>query len=430
MIAQNQMRLSGTTDLGTVIVEGEAGLDSNHLNPRLEGVAVSGGFPQTSNGAGTLDRAGSQEADQYEDSEQDEKEYHGVSSRYSAIVWLERLAMVTRQTWVLVCPAETITVPSGFLTVDCAWFRERVVYVGESYEVPPGSVVYRVGSIQMGSYRIDLAIRYCTCPSYRYIRTGTRHCKHLNRVCAAQTVVKYTKSKPRMQLLSEHVPAKAASYREWIFSQKYDGIRIRVAGTVGWTRGGVELDLSSIWTPPPSELVYDGELCMVAPELSTHSSVMAQVMSGRFHRLRLVLFDLVDATRTCGERLLQLWSQDLPPEHVVRYRMVHLWKAVPFYVCLESMQIGSPECEGVVVRNPGARYDLAGRISNQVGFKIKKSQWAILQQKVSVCPLYGHRKRDRVHVGTGVLVDAGPRDLVGAVGSPATGRVVADHAEI
>ena len=364
-----------------MVVEGESGLGSRHLEPRIEGVAVSGGFPQASNGVGTLERPASKDAHQDEGKEQNDSKYHGVSSRYSAIVWLERLAVLPRQTWILVCPAETLPLRSGFLTVDCAWFRDRVVYVAENHEVPPGSVPFRVGSIQMGAYWVDLAIRYCTCPSYRYVRTGTRHCKHLNRVCAPQTVVTYTKTKPGFQMLSENVPTKASVYTEWIFSQKYDGIRIRVVGAVGWTRGGMKLDLSSIWTPPASDVVYDGELCMVAGEISTHTAVTAQMISGRFHRLRLMLFDIIDPSRTFGQRLLQLWSLDLPPEHVVRYQMVHLRKGVGFCSRLEAMDIGSPGCEGVVVRNPDAWYTATGRVRNSVGFKIKKAQWDVLRRK-------------------------------------------------
>jgi predicted nucleic acid-binding Zn finger protein len=279
---------------------------------------------------------------------------------------------IPRWTWIWVGQEEMV---DGWVSISSVVFRSQVVYVEDVVPLlAPGSVVFRVGLVRLGVYTVNLALRHCTCPSYRYVRNGTRHCKHLDRLCEAQSTVEYTQEKLQVELLSETVPSKSCVYADWIYSPKYDGIRIRVKGRQGWTRGGMKIDLSSIWTPPAGSL-YECELCLDAKESSTHDAVMVQVLAGRVQTLRLVVFDLFDPTRTCGQRLLQLWGLSLPPAHVVRYEMVQLWRGVGFLSRLAALDIGSAGFEGVVVRNPAARSDPRGRRSNRVAFKIKKGQW-------------------------------------------------------
>jgi ATP-dependent DNA ligase len=165
---------------------------------------------------------------------------------------------------------------------------------------------------------------------------------------------------------------------DWLYSHKHDGIRVCVDGTSALTRGGMRIDLSSIWTPPPGYL-YDAELCVAGTEYKDHNHdvVLSYILAGKVHLLRLLLFDLIDPTGilTCGQRLLRLWSLSIPDHHLVRYQMVHVRKGSPFRARLARLRIGSMECEGVIVRNPSSMYDSSGKRTNRSVFKIKMKQW-------------------------------------------------------
>jgi hypothetical protein len=248
--------------------------------------------------------------------------------------------------------------------------------------VVDAGVHFRVGVVRLGTYILHLDRRHCSCKSYQYLRTEhrDRNCKHLNSVCRPSYGVVYTKQKQAFQLISETVPKNASVYRDWIYSQKHDGIRVRVEGTSAWTRGGMKIDLSSIWTPPTGHF-YDAELCMAGTVPSSHDGVLASILAGKFEEVRLLLFDLIDSTGllTCGQRLFRLWSLSIPVEHLVRYHLVHQWRGSTFHSRLSSLDIGSPACEGVIVRNPLAIYDGSGSRNNRSVFKIKRAQWDLLR---------------------------------------------------
>jgi predicted nucleic acid-binding Zn finger protein len=314
-------------------------------------------------------------------------------------VWLERLDSVDDvfivNTWVLTEAVEYALHTSGKIGISTTVFRTHLAYVdihqqihmddsGARVVITPNTPIslFRIGEITLGPYTLDLSRRYCSCKSYQYLRTerGDRNCKHLNSLCRPSYDVTFTKQKQSFQLISETVPKHSYIYTDWIYSRKYDGIRVRVDGNWAWTRGGMKIDLTSIWTPPIGH-IYDAELCVAGNETGTHDDVLALMLAGKMESLRLMIFDLFDLTgnQTCGQRMLLLWNLPIPTENLVRYYMVDLWKGLSFHTRLAQMNIGSASCEGVVVRNPCTIYDGSGKRNNRSIFKVKQAQWNKLQ---------------------------------------------------
>ena len=310
-------------------------------------------------------------------------------------------------TWVLIGLDEPFTNHTQTVVqMSCAHFRKQLAYVddhlqlymdatGDHVDLDNNSdhsaltgpstqiTLFRVGDIRIGEYRLNLNRRHCSCKSYQYLRTERkdRNCKHLNSICRPSYLVVYTKQKQFFQLISETVPAKPSTYMNWIYSQKHDGIRVCVRGTDAWTRGGMKIDLSSIWTPPVGH-DYDAELCAIGADTSTHNHdfVMSCILAGKIALMRLLVFDMFDPTGllTCGQRLFSLWGLSIPDQYLVRYQMVHLRGGPSFQVRLALLGIGSTQCEGVIVRNPDALYDGSGKRTNQSIFKVKSIQWSRL----------------------------------------------------
>jgi predicted nucleic acid-binding Zn finger protein len=325
-----------------------------------------------------------------------------VSDDSTVEVWLERVMVFTdgsehHNTWVLIGTECMAGHHSGMFRITSKLFRNQLAYVDSMQKIhmdetgdpiPPTVPfgMFRIGVIRLGAYTLDMNRRHCSCKSYQYLKTekGDRNCKHLNSLCRPSYAVVYTKQKKAFQLISESVPKNASVYMDWIYSQKHDGIRVRVEGTSGWTRGGMKIDLSGVWTPPPGGYTYDAELCGTGSDPGNHDTVLARDLSGKLETLRLMIFDLIDPTdtMTCGQRLLRLWNLPIPSENLVRYQMVHVWRGTPFHTRLAKLDIGSPRCEGVIVRNPGTRYDDSGSRNNRSIFKVKHRQWAGMQQRV------------------------------------------------
>jgi predicted nucleic acid-binding Zn finger protein len=306
-------------------------------------------------------------------------------------VWLSRLdhtEILAYNSWILAEYKSGDGHPAGVQRLKASYFRTHLAYVNEEgfihmdetgEEVTTSThIFFRFESIRMGTYVLDINRRHCSCKSYQYLQTehGDRNCKHLNSLCKPSYAVIYTKQPQAFQLISENVPKQASVYMDWIYSQKHDGIRVRVEGTSAWTRGGMKFDLGSIWTPPVGH-IYDAELCMVGEDTGNHDDVLASLLAGKLRSLRLLLFDIFDTTgkMTCAQRLTRLWSLPIPVEYLVRYQMVHLWRGPSFHDRLTTLNIGSTTCEGVVVRNPKALYDGSGHRSSRSIFKIKRMQW-------------------------------------------------------
>ena len=243
----------------------------------------------------------------------------------------------------------------------------------------PGPL-FGIGPIPIGEYILDINKRFCPCQSWQFHNNEytDRNCKHLKLLCRPGRAVKYTKVQHSFQLFSETVPNPSV-YTDWIFSQKYDGIRVKVDGTVGWTRGGMKIDLSSIWTPPVGHH-YDAELCVVDPTTSTHDNVMILAHAGKIKSLQLMIFDIIDdGSQTMGQRLQTLRAMDIPMANSVQYQWVDdNGTGKSFIDRLADMKIGSRRCEGVVVRNPTSYYDASGHRSIS-SFKVKSLQWKIMK---------------------------------------------------
>ena len=305
-------------------------------------------------------------------------------------VCLKRVTDYSRNTWVLLGTEDLAHHHQGSVSMETSVFRQSVAYVDADRTITMDATgaplldatttLFRIGALRVGHHTLCLSSRHCSCKSYQYLRTerGDRNCKHLNSLVTPSYVVEFTGIKYPFQLLSETVPKQPSVYTEWLFSQKHNGLRVRVDGAWAWTRGGMKIDLSSLgWTPPAGQL-YDAELCTQENEPSHHDAVLAYLLSGKLPALRLLIFDLVDltGTLTCGQRLLRLWALPVPPVHLVRYHMVYVGRGgSTFHSRLAGMQIGTPACEGVVVRNPDAVYDVTGRRSNRAVFKVKLAQW-------------------------------------------------------
>jgi hypothetical protein len=313
-------------------------------------------------------------------------------------VWLDRLKHsddVGRNTWVLLESEESTGHQNGTLCLPSLVFRRHLAYVDANQRLQMDETgepvvttrsmpvtLFRIGVIRLGAYTLSMDRRHCSCKSYQYLQTehGDRNCKHLNSLCRPSYVVVYTKQKQAFQMLSETVPKNSSIYMDWIYSQKHDGIRVRVAGTSAWTRGGMKIDLSSIWAPIEGH-VFDAELCVAGKDPGNHDAVLASILAGKIQAVQLLLFDLFDPTGslTCGQRLLRLWSLPIPVENLVRYQMVYLSRGPTFHTRLAELNIGTRACEGVVVRNPGAVYDGSGSRNNRSIFKVKRTQWNKLQ---------------------------------------------------
>lgn len=285
------------------------------------------------------------------------------------------------RSWVL-CGLDSDQVREGTATLQSDQFRgtlaavdrHAMVRLDESGSLVTSTTTHTInGPFAVGNHIVDLDRRHCSCASYKYRRTenGDRNCKHLNTVCGPTHATVYTKRKQGFQLISENVPRRATDYMGWVYSEKFDGIRVCIDGQSGWTRGGIRIDLSAIWTPPVGHK-YDAELCVRGPEVTSHDRVMRYVLSGQIDNLHVRVFDLIETTQPFGRRLLTLFNLDLPSDHMVKYAMVNTWRGDSFERRIKQLQIDHPLCEGAVVRNPLALYDTSGRRSNQNAFKLKK----------------------------------------------------------
>lgn len=243
-------------------------------------------------------------------------------------------------------------------------YYDRLVYVTDKQPIDllNGSIV---GECTLDTYTLDIRKHSCTCKSWQYVRTGDRNCKHLRQLRAPVTTVTYTKEKQPFQLISEAMPVRFRPH--YLFSEKYDGIRVAVKGCYGYTRNGMKIDLSSMYTPTCTDHVYDAELCMCLN--STHDTVMAHVHSGKMERMQLRIFDLIDEYRTLGQRLLCLWQLSIPEQYVVRYHMVDL----DLTRTLAAWTVDDTR-EGVIIRNPDGLYNMKEQRSNQNAFKIKHAR--------------------------------------------------------
>lgn len=202
--------------------------------------------------------------------------------------------------------------------------------------------VYEVASFTDASktYTVDISKNTCTCPAWRYHRKGIPTCKHLDKVRPppdqTTSLVRYRKKKTkctRFHVISAHLPK--CSLVDFLYSQKYDGVRIRfrLSDKKAITRkDGMEIDISCLLpniTNNKEDLEFDAELIFSGenPEKQNgHDLVMKELTNNRVHTLSLKFFDIIDTVRTFQDRqtILQTYQGMHPLHHPSEHYLTHL----------------------------------------------------------------------------------------------------------
>jgi ATP-dependent DNA ligase len=219
-------------------------------------------------------------------------------------------------------------------------------------------------------YVIDVDKNTCTCMKWKYQRLPVhlRTCKHLDSVRVRSNTANHVRYPPipvkdnYFQLVSNNVP-KHIDLSNFLYSVKYDGIRLRIKEQVGTTRGGMEIDLSSMDLPLNPQVEYDVEL--IHKTKPGHNNVMLEVNAGRMVYLTVRVFDIVDRMLPFKDRYKQL-VEDVPvPYRVEQYR-ARTWENIVNVM----HSILSEGHEGIVVRNYNGLYTSDTRDNTNI-FKVK-----------------------------------------------------------
>ena len=273
------------------------------------------------------------------------------------------------------------------------------------------------------SYRIDVSMNTCTCPAWKYQRKPVpeRSCKHLSpyrvqyerlkqgdrkrgegrgiatypkspyrvqyerlkqghgKRGEGKGIVTYPKTKVvnRFQLLANAPPkscAKVLGGGDFVFCEKYDGVRISLRGHTATTRGGIQIDLSSLRLPfvargdnGTAPVEFDCEL-ITRQRPTSHLAVMGLINRGIVEGLTVRIFDIMDkGDSPFGERLQEL-TRRVGPHYVVIYFILR--NVEMLHRALDDVQ-GRLKGEGLVVRNLYGYY-LRGRQSAHNAFKLKR----------------------------------------------------------
>ena len=197
------------------------------------------------------------------------------------------------------------------------WFGSDRARALDKSDLSPG--VRRVDMVHMGEYVLDIQKHRCTCNSWIFRQTGTHNCKHLMSIVPPVRGVKFLKQPQSIQLISDHVP-KRWNPLDWVFSTKYDGIRVLCKGKTMFTRGQKDGKMQLDMTMLPREhrietdLVLDGELCAHSDTLRLgHDFVLRCILSGNMSQLRVRVIDVVDQRLPFEERCHVLSLLQLPP---------------------------------------------------------------------------------------------------------------------
>ena len=220
------------------------------------------------------------------------------------------------------------------------------------------------------SYTVDTVLNTCTCMKWKYQRLpiAQRTCKHLDSVRihtpGIPSITKYPLihvEDTYFQLVTHHIPD---HLDDFVYSVKYDGIRIRITGNKAITRGGITIDLTDMDLQFGDPMIeYDAELIHLTKP--GHTNVMLELYANRLNNLSVRVFDVIDTTRTFRERQEQIVGH-VPPDLRVQHTPVrdreHLSRVVN-----EILDTGA---EGVVVRHLDGQYE-PGRRSRLNIFKVK-----------------------------------------------------------
>jgi ATP-dependent DNA ligase len=224
------------------------------------------------------------------------------------------------------------------------------------------------------SYTVDPRTNTCTCMKWKYQRLPVeqRTCKHLDSVRVAKIslrppIVTYPDihiEDVYFQLVTHHLPPHIEPLA-YVYSIKYDGIRIRIRGNEAMTRGGIRIDVTAMNLPfVATDIEYDAEL--IHEETPGHNQVMFELATNSLDNLSVRVFDLIDTTKTFAVRQAFVAEHVRLPYHV-QYHPIHDRAHLAMTV---SAVLDRGE-EGIVVRRLDGKYEPGNR-SRYNAFKVKK----------------------------------------------------------
>jgi ATP-dependent DNA ligase len=224
------------------------------------------------------------------------------------------------------------------------------------------------------SYTVDPNLNTCTCMNWKYQRLSVaqRTCKHLDRerdhIEPRVSITTYPQTKVKkethFQLVHDDIPSSLPS-NEYVYSIKYDGVRIRITGHMAITRGGISIDLTNMSLPFAHTLLeYDAEL--IHMNTPGHTNVMLEINANRIDNLSVRVFDIIDTTLIFTERYNKLLRYVKKP-YLVEYAPIRN-RAHLSVVVQDVLEVKKEE--GVVVRHSQGRYQPGSRRKVNV-FKVK-----------------------------------------------------------
>ena len=221
-------------------------------------------------------------------------------------------------------------------------------------------------------YETDVATNYCSCLAWKFQRRppNSRDCKHLIKLrgpLQGGSEYQYV-DRPKFHLLAQNVPTKPLDASRYVFSRKFDGIRVQIRpnGDVV-SRAGVVLPIK---IRTRSRHPLDAELCVADQE--GHARCMEALDRGDTDRLVARVFDYWPSKRTTFEaRYHDLLGMTMPRnvELVAQHRFGPGTVQKQLVDLLRDCE--DRHMEGVVVRSLDALYRVDGKRSSKEMFKSK-----------------------------------------------------------
>jgi len=166
------------------------------------------------------------------------------------------------------------------------------------------------------------------------------------------------------QLVHDDIPSSLPS-NAYVYSIKYDGVRVRITGHLAITRGGISIDLTNMNLPFAHTLLeYDAEL--IHTSTPGHTAVMLEINANRIDKLTVRVFDIIDTTLLFNERYSKL-RRCVNKPYLVGYAPIR--NRAHLSVVVQDV-LGVQKEEGVVVRHSKGRYQPGSRRKANV-FKVK-----------------------------------------------------------
>lgn len=223
-------------------------------------------------------------------------------------------------------------------------------------------------------YTINIEKNTCTCDAWKFQRLPihVRTCKHLDSVRKQKnkgfSLITYPYERVAddvFQLISNSLPTSSCLLENYMYSRKYNGVRIRIQGTTAYTRGGILIDITSMQLPFTTHLDnFDCEL-IIHRGKTTHNNVMLEINANRISKLSVKVIDLIDDDSVFSKRLKKL-NKIVPKKYRVKYYEAKNWANIGQGLEKILKEGG----EGIVVRNKQGLYTPSSR-SKFNAFKIK-----------------------------------------------------------